>query len=297
MNRTPVKYPIYIPTKGRADNSFTANCLMKDGVAFYLVIEPQEFDKYNAVFGQQPLATILILPFANLGQGSIPARNWIKQHATINGHKRHWQIDDNIRSFYRLYKSKRIRCDSRIALQVTEDFVDRYTNVAIAGLEYTFFAVQNKKPFKLNAHVYSCTLVLNEIENEWRGRYNEDTDMCLQVLADGWCTILMSTFLIEKSRTMNMKGGNTTELYKGDGRLEMARSLERQWKGVVKTGRRFQRPQHIVKNAWRNFDTPLIRRSDIDFDELKKNKYDIKLTQVGSEIKSKRLRDLVNHDK
>lgn len=39
-------------------------------------------------------------------------------------------------------------------------------------------------------HVYSCTLILNSIEQRWRLLYNDDTDLCLQVLAAGWCTIL-----------------------------------------------------------------------------------------------------------
>ena len=289
------RYPVYIPTKGRFDKSLTAKRLLRDRVPFYLVVEPQEYNSYYAQFGNEPLATILTLPFSNLGKGSIPARNWIKQHSTENGDKRHWQLDDNLTKFYRVYKGKRIYCEAGIALRVTEDFVDRYTNVAISGLNYDFFGLNKTKPYLLNVHVYSCTLVLNEITNEWRGRYNEDTDMCLQVLADGWCTVQMNAFLVHKVRTMTMKGGNSDELYKDDGRLKMARSLERQWKGVVKTGRRFQRPQHVVHKGWRNFDTPLIRRTDIDFDKLENN-YNIKLKQVAKKVKSKTLQEWVNND-
>ena len=285
------KYPVYIPTKGRADISLTAVCLIEDKIPFYLVVEPQEYDSYYTRFGHEPLATILTLPFSNLGRGSIPARNWIKQHSTDNGDKRHWQLDDNIRKFLRLHKGKRIPCEAGIGLRVTEDFTDRYTNVAIAGLNYDFFAISRKKPYLLNAHVYSCTLVLNEIPHEWRLRYNEDTDMCLQVLADGWCTVQMNSFLINKARTMTMKGGNTDSLYKDDGRTVMARSLERMWPNVVTTNRRFGRAQHIVKAAWAKFDNKLIRRTDIDFEELAKKEYKIGLHQVAPEIKSKQIQD------
>ena len=68
-------------------------------------------------------------------------------------------------------------------------------------------------------HVYSCTLVLNSIPHRWRGEYNEDTDICLQVLADGWCTILVNAYLAKKTHTMKTSGGNTDVLYQGDGRL------------------------------------------------------------------------------
>jgi hypothetical protein len=33
---------------------------------------------------------ILVLPFSNLGQGGIPARNWVWEHSISIGAKRHW---------------------------------------------------------------------------------------------------------------------------------------------------------------------------------------------------------------
>lgn len=286
------QYPVYIPSKGRADQCLTAKCLVKDGMLFHLVVEEQEHDQYAARFGEQNL---LVLPFSN--QGSvIPARNWIKEHATEAGYNRHWQLDDNIVHISRRWKAKRFYCDAGIALKVVEDFTERYKNIAISGLNYMMFAPDRKKqsPFVLNCHVYSCCLILNSLPNKWRGQYNEDTDMCLQVLSEGWCTVLFNVFLIQKKWTMIMKGGNTDELYQDDGRVKMARSLERYWPGVVETKRRFQRPQHVVNNSWKKFDTPLIRRKDIDWDNLPAvNEYGMKLKQVAPEIKSETLRELV----
>ncbi|MCP4897337.1 MAG: hypothetical protein GY906_10235 [bacterium] len=117
------RYPVYIPTKGRADYCLSARMFAEDGVPFQLVIEEAEYDAYAEQFGEDRL---LVLPFSD--QGSvIPARNWIKQHATAEGHKRHWQFDDNIRSCRRLYANKRLYCRSGVALAVCEDFTDRYT--------------------------------------------------------------------------------------------------------------------------------------------------------------------------
>ena len=45
---------------------------------------------------------------------------------------------------------------------------------------------------------------------------------------------------------MTMKGGNTDELYQGDGRLKMAQSLQQQHPDVVKIGWKWGRWQHIV---------------------------------------------------
>jgi hypothetical protein len=291
---TPVtRYPVYVISKGRADCCLTARFLTKDRVPFRLVVEPQERDAYAKEFGEEVL---LVTPFSNLGQGSIPVRNWVKDHATAAGHERHWILDDNILGIWRRWNARKIPCEAGVAFRVVEDFADRYENVAIAGLNYYMFSVNKTKqpPFALNVHVYSCLLIQNSIPHRWRGRYNEDTDLCLQVLADGWCTVLFNAFLVWKMTTMTMKGGNTAELYKGDGRLKMARSLERMWPGVVETKRRFGRPQHVIKKTWRHFDTQLKRKPGIDFAALAAapNEYGMKLNQVR-DLKSDTLRDLV----
>lgn len=284
------RYPVYIPSKGRFDECLTARMFDNDSVPFRLVVEKQEYEAYASRFGKD---RVLVLPFANLGS-VIPARNWIKEHSIAEGHASHWQFDDNIRGCYRGYRKQRIPMTSGVALKIIEDFVDRYTNIAVAGLNYTFFAHGNVPPFFLNCHVYSCTLIRNEIPHRWRGRYNEDTDLCLQVLADGWCTVLFNAFSAHKALTMTMKGGNTDELYsKSDGRLKMARALERAWPGVVETKRRFKRPQHVVKDAWRKFDTPLKRKTNIDWDNFKPNEYGMRLKQV-KEIKSETIRKLLS---
>lgn len=260
------RYPIYVPSKGRYHKHLTVDFLQKDGVPFYLVVEPQEEDAYRDATGHD---NILVLPWSNLGKGGLIAvRNWIREHSQKAGHERHWQLDDNIRTLMRLWNNKRVNANSGPIFKATEDFVDRYENVAIAGLNYDFLAMRqrNRKPFTLNAHVYSCTLFLNCIPYRWRLEYNDDTDICLQALAGGWCTMLFNAFMCNKQETMQITGGNTP-IYQGDGRVEMARSLERMWPGVVTTGRRFERPQHVVAKQWRGFDNKLIKKADAIIDD------------------------------
>lgn len=291
----PIRYPVYIPSKGRWDNCLTPHFLLEDKVPFFLVVEPQEAENYARIFGEKHLK---ILPFGNLGEGITPARNWCWEDSIANGHKRHWQIDDNIAHFRKLHKGKRIVVDSSYALKAIEDFTDRYENIGQSGMNYHTFvglASQGKNfpPFYLNTHVYSCVLTKNDLPFRYRGRYNEDTDLNLQILVNGLCTVAFNVICQEKMATMTMGGGNTDILYKGDGRLEMARALERQWPYVVQTKRRFQRPQHVVHNQWRNFDTPLVRRADIDWSEIEQQDYSLELVQVTEEVKSERLKSML----
>jgi hypothetical protein len=286
---TQPRYPVYIPSKGRWTHCLTAQCLAADGVPFSLVVEPEEEPMYTAVFGADH---VLVLPFSHPGS-VIPARNWIKAHAIATGAERHWQLDDNIRHFGRRWRTKRWYCAPGVALAAVEDFTDRYENVAISGMNYYMFVPDGRAapPFVRNCHVYSCCLFLNAMPYQWRGRYNEDTDICLQALADGWCTIQTNAFLVQKIWTMKMPGGNTTTLYHGDGRLKMARALERLWPGVVTTQRRYQRPQHVVKDAWKQFDTPLRLKPGVERPTAP-NEYGMQLTQLKP-IRSARLRALV----
>jgi hypothetical protein len=135
---------------------------------------------------------------------------------------------------------------------IVEEFVERYTNIALAGLQYEFFfpALQKQKPFLLNTRIYSCILIKNDIPYRWRGRYNEDTDLSLRALKDGYCTFLSQQFICKKITTMQMKGGNTDELYRQDlnfdGRLEMAKSLQRQHPEVTTIKWKWGRWQHVV---------------------------------------------------
>lgn len=279
MSKIAPRYPIYVPSKDRFENCLTAKFMIADGVDFRLVVEPQQREEYVSRFGAD---RVLVLPFSNLGLGSIPARNWIWEHAKAAGAERHWTIDDNCYRIRRFYRGHRIPCAAGPALASVEDFTDRYENIGISGLNYQFFGVPGMPPFYLNQHVYSCMLIGNDLPFRWRGRYNEDTDLCLQVLSAGLCTVLVNVFLIHKVATMTMKGGNMTDLYQGDGRLTMARDLERAWPGVVTTTRKFKRSQHHVREQWRLFDTPLKRREDVDFSKLPAtDEYGLSLRAIG----------------
>ena len=263
------RYPVYIISKGRWESRRTANTLIRMQVPFRIVVEPQEFEQYAAVIDAD---RILTLPFSNLGQGSIPARNWVWEHSIAEGHARHWILDDNINKFYRFNRNLQRPMGSGAAFCAMEDFVDRYTNVPMSGPNYHGFVDRRcvKPPFTPNTRIYSCTLLDNDSEFRWRGRYNEDTDLSLRFLKSGHCTILFNAFLADKKMTMTLKGGNTDELYRQDqtfdGRLAMAQALQLQHPDVVTVTRKWNRWQHHVD--YRPFrGNALIRRPEVEIQD------------------------------
>lgn len=275
------RHSVYIISKGRHDSRLTSKALEAMGVAYRIVIEPQEYKLYSSAINPDK---ILVLPFSNLGKGSIPARNWVWEHSISEGDSCHWILDDNIRGFYRLHKNKKYFFENGMCFDVINDWVDRYENIALAGMQYELFAPAkyNAPPILFNTRIYSCILINNSIPYRWRGRYNEDTDLSLQALKGGWCTALFYAFLADKQATMKMKGGNTDELYKQDetfdGRLEMAKSLQQQHPDIVKITRKWGRWQHHVD--YRPFKkNKLIKREGIEIPEGVNN-YGMKLVKI-----------------
>ena len=211
------KYPVYIVSKGRSDSMFTSRSLNRMKVPHYIIIEPQDEILYNKALENFGItfATLLIAPFSNHGDGPGRARNWAWDHSIHIGAEKHWVLDDNIADFYRLHKNQRIRVESGAIFRAAEDFVDRFENVPISGFQYRFFIAPNSyyPAFVKNTRIYSCLLISNDCKHRWRGRYNEDTDICLRVLKDGDCTIQFNAFLQGKAATQTLKGGNTEEFY------------------------------------------------------------------------------------
>jgi hypothetical protein len=277
------RYPVYVISKGRWDSRLTVKALETIKVPYHVVIEPQEYDNYAEVIDPD---NILVLPFSNLGQGSIPARNWVWEHSISIGAERHWIMDDNIRDFYRKNNNQKVPVATGAIFAAAEDFVDRYTNVAISGLQYFMFNPNKmlKPPFTLNTRVYSCILIKNDIPYRWRGRYNEDTDLSIRALKDGWCTVLFNAFMANKMATMTMKGGNTEELYLiDDGRLKMAESLKEQHPDITTIVQKWGRWQHSVDYSKFRKNKLILKPNA----EIRKgtNNYNMELMMLDEKIK------------
>ena len=278
------RYPIFVISKGRWKNCLTCKEFLRFGVDFRVVVEPQEYDFYKMYV---PEEYILRAPenFSMRKQGGIPVRNFVWNYSKKLGVARHWVLDDNIRHFYFFFKGVKFNVDPEVAFRLVEDFADRYENIKMTGMNYSVFVASDMDiPLFLNTHVYSVILLSNDLDLSWRGRYNEDTDLNLQVLSKGYCLVSFNIVSAGKIATLTMKGGNTDTIYIKNGRLKMARELERRWPGIVRVIRRFRRTQHFVD--WSRFDeNKPIRRKDLDWNKIKKYRYHLEMIKVKKDIK------------
>jgi len=253
------RYPVYVVTKGRHKNGLTTKALDTMGVAHFIVCEAEEESLYAS--NSNKSATILVLPRKYLheyetcdllgdskSKGPGAARNFCIDHSASLGFKRHWVMDDNIDAFHYLNRNEKYEVECDATLRAAEDFIDRYANVPVSGFNYYSFCKKTDRlpPFVKNTRIYSCILFENSSGYRWRGRYNEDTDLCLRVLKDGNCTIQFNAFLCGKVTTQRMLGGNTEEFYKGEGTLPKSQMIADLHPDVASVVWRFNRWHHHV---------------------------------------------------
>lgn len=258
FDRTRNSAPIYIVSKGRAASRLTMRSLDKMSCPYRIIIEASEFADYAATCGR---ANLLVLdpayqrdydPLDGLGmsksKGPGPARNFAWDHALSIGAPYHWVMDDNIAYFFRLIDNQHIPVADGAILYCMERYIDRFSNMGMAGPNYFMFAPRKRKipPYILNTRIYSCNLIRNDLPFRWQGRYNEDTDLSLRMLKAGWCTVQFNAFLQNKQATQTMKGGNTKEFYAQEGTSLKSAMLKALHPDVVKTIKRFGREHHYV---------------------------------------------------
>ena len=251
-------YPLYIVSKGRSDSRLTSKALEKMQVPYYIVIEKSDYKDYAAVIDKDK---ILILPenyldeyevLDKLGRakstGPGAARNFAWKHSNENGFAYHWVMDDNISRFCRYNNNEIHTAQTGSIFLAMEDFVERYENVAMAGPNYFMFIARKQKypPFVKNTRIYSCNLIKNDTPFKWRGRYNEDTILSLDMLKAGYCTIQFNAMLQEKTTTQVLRGGNSEEFYDKEGTLPKSQMQVDVHPDVSRLTFRFGRIHHHV---------------------------------------------------
>lgn len=279
------KYPIYVITKGRWEKTLTIDTLESMNVDFRICVEPSEYDNYSANPNIDS-NKLIKLPenFSEKKQGGIPVRNFVWQHSIDRGFDKHWIIDDNIKGFFRWNQNVQKEVKDGVFFRIMEDFSDRYENVGLTSCQYASFVPsidRGRGAYIPNTRTYSCILINTKLldvrlDERWRGRYNEDTDLTLRVLSTGdLCTINFNSLLSGKQTTGSMKGGNTDTIYelgkdntndKWSGLQKKFDELKENWGDIVTfTNNRHKdgRPHHHIAYT-KLFTQPLKLKEGIE---------------------------------
>lgn len=256
------KYPIYVITKGRWKNTHTIDTLEEMGVDFFICVEPSEYELY-AANPKIDTNKILTLPedFSKQGNGAVPVRNWVWEHSVQLGYPKHWQLDDNIAGFFRYNHNLQKKITNGVFFRIMEDYSDKFENLGLVGCQYQSFlpAILTKAPpILMNTRIYSTILINTELldqrlEERWRGRYNDDTDLSLRVLATGdLCTANFQSLASGKITSGRSKGGmqQIYENHQHSGYQKKFDALKEQWGGIVTyTNKKHAdgRPHHVIQ--------------------------------------------------
>jgi len=253
------RFPIYIPSYDRwqKDRHPTMDSLDEMGVDYRVVVRPEEYSKYVKVFGKEKILRTplkFLKSYKTLDElgnsmsiGPGAQRNFAWEHSKKSGHKWHWVMDDNIQGFYRYHNNRQIKLISGAFFRIIENFILRYKNIGMAGPNYKLFIPRKAKcaPLIFNTRIYSCNLIRNDIPFEWRGRYNEDTILSIDMLKAGWATVQFNTLLQDKTPTQLIKGGNTKALYQ-KGTYAKSKMLKDVYPDITQLKIKFHRWHHHV---------------------------------------------------
>lgn len=250
-----VKYPIYIPSKGR-HTCVTAKVLEESGLNYLIVVEPQDYEQYSIYHKHDKLICL-----EKDNQGIPYVRNFCKEHSNA---KYHWQFDDNIRSFKVRKDGKNIKEDPSKLISIIETFTNQFENIGISGFSHDIFAWTKKYPIDINKQCYSGVLINNDNGVKWRDNVVEDTDYSLQILSKEYCTLLFNTLLIAKEATKKGNGGNDNS---DTWRLNRSLGLQKYWpEANFKITREYGRVKVKPSQIWKKF-THMPKGSNIDFND------------------------------
>jgi hypothetical protein len=185
-------------------------------------VEPCEYKKYNKVIPHNELVK-LPKDYHLLKEGGKHVRNYIHIYSKMNNKEgKYWLLDDNIDGFYFFQDNIRYECLNGFCFYYVEKFMNKWKNSYLGGMGYRsdVAEIDKTKPCIVkNSKVYSCFLIRNDITDIikgelWKGIYNEDIILCIELLQNGMPTFTTNQFLCNKLSTGDRKGGNQVNLYK-----------------------------------------------------------------------------------
>lgn len=244
-------YPIYIPSKGRADISLTAKMLNAAKLPFHFVVEKHEWEEYQH---HHPSVVILTLP-EDQHDDLAYSRNLAKHHAASLGAKFHWQMDDDIADVEECLNRKSVTKDTESILTAMENFVDSYTNVVMAGMDTSVFG-RLAPEYRFNQQVGGCFLQRSDLPFDYAPNTMESFDYNLQVLSAGFCTVRFGRYMFRWRPRGSQKGGYTEDELSKPKQLQRQLNTMSRWPRLLT--KMVDKDQHghkrvVTNHVWRQF--------------------------------------------
>lgn len=196
-------FPIYIPSKGRADLVKGAITMLNDSrILFTLVVDPQELGLYR------PRAEKIIITDKN-GAGLCYAREFIRRYSISRGETWHWQINDDICRFsLREPGMKMVEIPPINIIHEIENKVSKYSNIGLAGTEENVWP-PHESGLRVNYVPAEAILINNQVAASFRQYPGfEDLDFLLQVLQAGFCSLKFDHLRVVSPTPGTNKGGS-----------------------------------------------------------------------------------------
>ena len=288
------RFPIFIPSYDRWQEGRhpTMDSLDEMGIPYKIVVREHEYELYVKVFGKEkvlPCPEKFIKDYDTLDKlgtsksvGPGAQRNYAWEYSKKQGDSFHWVMDDNIKRFMIFQENRQIKVVEGVFFRLMEDFVIKYSNIAMAGPNYFMFVPRKERtnPIIFNTRIYSCNLIRNNLEQRWRGRYNEDTILSLDMLMGNYATVQFNNLLQHKTPTQLIKGGNTKAFYGLEGTYAKSKMLKDVYPNLTTLKIKFHRWHHEVN--YKVFKkTKLLKKNpeDIPTDANKQYKINLRKKQ------------------
>jgi len=204
-----MKYPICIVSKNRADICCTHKLLDYEGIDYYYMVEPQDYDSYVDRFGKDKVVNIL-----QNDKGIYYVRNFCIEWSKKNNHKYHWQCDDDLKLLIHRpmnpHKGTRDRHKLTNPMKIfdyIEDIAERCVNYGGGCLTHDGFAFSKKRDIDLNKMIYCFQLLNNDIKARFQPDTSEDVDFSVRLLQEGYVTMIFNTFSFTTPKSGSIKGG------------------------------------------------------------------------------------------
>ena len=246
------KYPICIISKDRHDIC-TTHLLFDDyNIKYYYMVEPQDYDLYKSKF-----KNVINIQENNLG--IYYARNFCIDWSKKNGYDKHWQADDDIKSFYYRPKTEKYRDRIKInnptkMLLEMENTSNVCVNFGASCISHDGFVFSKKNDIDINKMIYCFQLINNNTFARYQPDISEDIDFSLQLLFQNYVTLIYNTYSFTTPQSGSMQGGcNASVDYNNNGRkkrnIELVNKYPQWFNEYTKKGLSEIKPSKI----WRTF--------------------------------------------